>query len=165
MERAIETQRHRLYRVLAGLVLAIGFLSLAPLSQTFSCRAREVLASVLSRAELAARYLVVAQARVLAERSVDSERLMALNDRVADSDTSVSGLWRRVRALQSVLNNLPRQGRRLLRRIERAIRCVGDAAHPNTCSETQRPHLDGTQRITLARIKRPPDKGHLYPTI
>ena len=139
--------------------MAVGFLSLAPLSQSFSCRARDVLALVLSRAELAARYLVVVQARVLAERSVDCERLIALSNRAVDSDTSVSGLWRRVRALRSVLNNLPRQGRRLLRRIERAMRCVGDAVHPVPRPETQRPRTENARQVTPARIERPPDKA------
>jgi len=49
MERALETQRLKLLRVLAGLVLAVAFVSGAPLSRDFSRWARGVVASVLSR--------------------------------------------------------------------------------------------------------------------
>ncbi len=168
MERALEVQRHRLLRVLAGLVLAVGFLSAGPVSHAFSRWAREGLSSVLSRAELAAQYLVVVHARLIAERSGESLDLQKMIDiahsncaRVG-SEHSVCGLRRRLWAVQTLLNDLPRRGQRLLRQIERMLRRAVSGALCLSCPETQEPSINGAARIALARIERPPDKKRLY---
>ena len=168
MERALEVQRHRLLRVLAGLVLAVGFLSAGPVSHAFFKWAREVFSSVLSRAELAAQYLVVVQARLIAERSGESLDLQKMidiahsNSARVGSEDSVCGLRRRLRAVQTLLNNLPRRGQRLLRQIERMLRRAVSGALSLSYPEPQ-PSFDTAWRITSARIERPPDKRHLYP--
>jgi len=65
IERALETQRLRLLRMVAGLVVLVGFLSAHPVSRGFSIWTCRFVGSILSRAEAAARYLVIAQARML----------------------------------------------------------------------------------------------------
>ncbi len=163
MERALEVQRHRLLRVLAGLVLAVRFLSAGPVSHAFSRWAREVLSSVLSRAELAAQYLVVVQARLIAERSgepVDLQRMIDIahsNSASVVSKDTICGLRQRLLAVQTLLNDLPRRGQRLFRRSEGAIRQVVSEALSLLCLETQ-PSLDTAWRIAPARVERPPDK-------
>ncbi len=163
MERALEVQRHKLLRVLAGLVLAVGFLSAGPVSHAFSRWAREGLSSVLSRAELAAQYLVVVQARLIAERSGESLDLQKMidiahsNSARVGSEDSVCGLRRRLRAMQTLLNDLPRRGQRLLRRIEGVIRQVVSDALSLLCLEPQQ-SFDNAWRIAPTRVERPPDK-------
>ena len=166
MERALEVQRQRLLRVLAGLVLAVGFLSAGPFSQAFSRWARGVFSSVLSRAELASQYLVVVQARLIADRSgapIDLQMMIdvALRNSVAtECEGSVCGLRQRLRAVQTLLNDLPRRGQRLLRQIERMLRRAVSGALTLSYPEPQ-PSINGAARIALARIERPPDKRRL----
>ncbi len=166
MERALEVQRHRLLRVLVGLVLAVGFLSAGPVSHAFSRWVREGLSSLLSRAELATQYLVVVQARLIAERSGESLDLQKMidiahsNSARAGSEDCVCSLRRRLRAVQTLLNDLPRQGQRLLRRIERAMRRVVSGALALLCPEPQ-PSFDTAWRIAQTRIERPPDREGL----
>ncbi len=166
MERALEVQRHRLLRVLAGLVLAVGFLSAGPVSQAFSRWVREGLSSVLSRVELAAQYLVIVQARLIAERSgapIDLQKMIDVahsNSAKIGSEDSVCSLRWRLHTVQTLLNDLPRQGQRLLRRIERVMRRVVSGALSLLCPEPQ-PSFDTAWRIAQMRVERPPDKRFL----
>ena len=163
MERAIETQRLRLLRLLAGLLVAIGFLSVGPVSRGFSDWACGFVGSVLSRAEAAARCLVIAQARLIAERmgsGIDRSlfSMPAIHDfSDSDTDVSLSDLHRRLCALRALLSNLPRHALRLLRRIEK--RKQGGAL-----TDRRLPRFDPSISAALHparragnRIERPPD--------
>lgn len=165
MEQAIETQRLRLLRLLAGLLVAIGFLSVGPVSRGFSALACGFFGSILSRAEAAAGYLVIAQARQIAVcmgLDVDRSRFsMPLSPEFSacEADTSLFDIRQRLCALQAVLMNLPRHALRLLRRIEQAARrgACADRVLPRPgadLSVSRHP-----ERLAVNRIERPPDIG------
>jgi len=132
----------------------------------FGCSALWV-GSILSRAELASRYLVIVQARrILAARGVapDFSHLLAdlpLADAASDAEVSVAECRVRLRALRAVLSDLPRHALRLLRRIERpaagAVIGVQDKPRP------MKRRADSLRilRIAKNRIERPPDIGQL----
>lgn len=161
-EQALETQRHRLLRIIAGLVVLLGFLSAAPISRNFSVWVCGFVGSVLARAELAARYLVIAQAYRMAARSGfkgDRDQIRAsLNHAVKhdEADMSPSACRRRIKVLRAMLMDLPRQAHRLLRRVEKQCRRKGrkdrSAPRPDT---TPSGSLHETRRAKT-RIERPP---------
>ena len=164
-ERSLETQRLRLLRILAGLVVVVGFLSVGPVSRGFSIWACGFVGSILARAEMAARYLVVAQARSLLtcngaklDRSLLSDHLarVAATD---NADVSLSDCRKRLNVLRAVLMDLPRHAARLIRRIEkhmrRALGTVRVSHFSEPCVSTS---LDEWHLPTI-RIERPPDKG------
>ena len=128
LERGIETQRLRLLRILAGLVVLLGFLSVGPVSRGFSGAVCGFVGSVLSRAEAAARYLVIAQARlIVARRGMDWDRSRFSDARarifVADeTDVSLAECRARLSALRAILTNLSRHALRVIRRIEKRMR-------------------------------------------
>jgi len=67
-EAAIQTQRNALLRLVAGWLAFLVLLSAAPVSLAWTLQIRVFLFSVLSRAELAGRYLLLAQAKSSARR-------------------------------------------------------------------------------------------------
>jgi len=162
MVREIETQRLRLLRLVAGLAVALGFLSIAPISAGFSVWVCGFVVSTLSRAEVAARYLVVAKARrMMAQRGIALDVNRLLNGLpvafdASNIEPSVGDCRARLRALQAVLTDLPRHAVRLLRRIEKQ--------HRDACAIRNIPHPDApvsvslpTWRLAGERIERPPD--------
>ena len=165
LERAIDTQRFRLLRIIAGLLVAVGFLSVGPVSRGFSVWVGEYVSSILSRAELAARYLVVAQARLMAARSgfeVDRRRLLesVTSDALAcERDVSPCDLRRRLRALQALLLDLPRDALLLLRRIGKQGRRGRCVVRPLPRTDTRRSASLRAWRLTGNRVERPPDKA------
>ena len=162
MERAIETQRLRLLRLVAGLLVAVGFLSVGPVSRVFSEWACGFVGSVLSRAELASRYLVIVQARrIMAERDIALDFSLHLKRLPLAFDTpeavSRADCRSRLMALQAVLRDLPRHALRLLRRIKKQ-------SH-EACADRARPRPDAPLSTSLHNwhlaesfIERPPDK-------
>jgi len=160
MERAIDTQRLRLLRLVAGLLVAVGILSVGPVSRGFSIWACEFVGSILSRAEVATRYLVVAQARRIAALrggTVEMSRFsvpFAPEFPLCETQTTVRDLRLRLRALQAVLTNLPRHALRLMRRIGKRRRSGAQVSpRPSTL-------FSGTLfdwRLAGIRIERPPD--------
>ena len=160
IEHGIATQRLRLLRLLAGLLVAVAFLSAAPFSTAYRQWLRGFVFSVLTRAEAAAQCLVIAQARILAyQRGVNFEPAQCLHAVGPASDEkmpTLAALRRRISALRAVLNNLPRHGMRLLRRM-RGI-CVEGSGKTrlgfiwDVCDGL------GAWRMGADPIERPPDK-------
>ena len=118
MEGAIETQRLKLLRLLAGLAVALGFLSTAPVAVGWSRWVRSVVFSVLRRAESAAHSLEFAQACVDAKKCVGQPQHSLPYDPAFEADDeppSLAVLRRRTNALWRILEDFPRHGHRLLR--------------------------------------------------
>ena len=163
IERTLETQRLKLLRILAGLLFTIGFLSVGPVSRGFSVWVCGYVGSVLSRAEMAARYLVIAQARVIAARhgcDLDIDRFSESFARTAAplvTEPSVAECRARLRALRAVLMNVSRHALRLLRRIEKHLRASGPRPAPRF--EPCRSSILCAGRRAVIRLERPPDKG------
>lgn len=159
IERALETQRLRLLRMVAGLVVLVGFLSAHPVSRGFSIWTCRFVGSILSRAEAAARYLVIAQARMMdARNGIDvsfSESLALVTD---DADVSPTEYQRRLKALRAILMDLPRHALRLLRRIEKQSRV--DTHQPSPYPDTRLSTSCHDWRLAGNRIDRPPDHSH-----
>ena len=167
-ERTLETQRLRLLRIVAGLLFAVGVLLVGPVSRGFSVWVCRSVASVLSRAELAARYLVIAQARMMAvQRGFDWDvRLFADSQASAAASSSappsVAACRARLWALRAVLMNLPRYAERLLRRIQAHLR--GRNPVPSLrFAPILSTALCASRRAAL-RIERPPDKSGFVAT-
>jgi len=162
-EQAIEIQRLRLLRVVAGLIVLLGVLSLGPISQCFSVSVCRFTASILSRAEAAARYLVIAQARAMLSQSgnsVTESQLLACLDRVFaanENEISLADGLKRLRVLRAVLKNLPRAASRLLHQIAKRARSTGRAQVLLPFPELREGLRDW--ELTSARVERPPDKA------
>ena len=162
LERTIETQRHRLLCIIAGLIVTVGFLAVGPVSRGFSAWTLAFVGSILSRAEAASRYLLMTQAYLMVARSgldVNRDQIAASIDPglvVDEAEISLSDCRRRLKALRALLMDLPRYALRLLHRIAKLKRRTGDQCSPcfDICWSTQyhRWHL------AAIRIERPPDK-------
>ena len=161
-EQAIETQRLRLLRLVAGLIVLLGFLSVGPVARGFSVSVCRFVGSVLSRAEAAARYLVMAQAHSMVAQSgfhVRQSQLSACFERVFaadESDLSVAECQRRMRVLRAVLKDLPRSARSLLRQIAKHARRTGRVLPVSPRPEARLPAPLCAWRLAQARIERPP---------
>ena len=163
-ERTIETQRLRLLRLVAGLVVLVGFLSVGPVSRRFSIWTCRYVGSVLSRAETAARYLVIAQAhRMVADSGFDVDRRQIsdclTHAFVADeASVSVSACKRRLKVLRAVLTNVPHHALRLLRRIEKWSRRAMGVERASPCPDARLSASLCERRLAGIRIERPPDR-------
>jgi len=169
-EQTIETQRLRLLRVVAGLALLLGVLSLGPISRCFSISVCQFAAAILSRSEAAARYLVIAQARAMLGQSgirVTQNQLFACHERVFvadENDVSLADGQRRLRVLRAVLKDLSRAAYRLLHQIAKQAKRTGTRAallFPII-------RLDAALcdwQLIRTRVERPPDKADLIPKI
>jgi len=161
-ERTMETQRLRLLRLVAGLIVWLGFLSVGPVSRGFSEWACGFVGSVLSRAETAARYLVIAQAHQMAARiGFDGDRRQISESFAGafvtdDPDVSLLECQRRLKALRAVLMDLPLHALRLLRRIEKQRRRAmrADQASPDMDADISESLCQW--RLAGNRIERPP---------
>ena len=126
MERAIETQRLALLRLLAGWQIAVAVLTAAPFAPAFTRWVCGLVFSVLLKAEAAAECLVFVQARLIASErggSVDlawPSRTGIGRSGDVDEPPCPAELCRRLKALRRLLDDLPKHGRRLLRRIQAA---------------------------------------------
>jgi len=126
-KRALETQRLRLLRLLAGLLIAVAFASVAPIAPAWSRRVRAFVVSVLQRAELAAQNLVFVQACVMAaERGVGYSPSCVGSQFVVrpfddDALPTLNELRQRLNALSRLLDVLPRHAERMLRRMKRSL--------------------------------------------
>ncbi len=164
-ERTLEAQRHRLLRIVAGLVVMVGALSLGPISRRFSDWMLGFVGSILSRAEAAAKYLVIAQAHVMVSRgglAIDQKRLSERLAQIAvtdNADISLSDCQHRLKALRAILMDVGRSAARLLRQIEkqmrRALRTVRFLPRPEQGLWAS--FLEWCLRAN--RIERPPDKA------
>ncbi len=166
IEQTLETQRHRLLRIVAGLVVLVGVLAVGPVSRRFSDWTLGFVGSVLSRAEAAARYLLITQACLIISRNgldLDRRRIPEFLAPVVivdddGTDISLTNCQGRLRALRAVLMDLPRYAGRLLRRMEKQVRRTtsGDQASPRP--EQNQSALLGRWRLAAKRVERPPDK-------
>lgn len=160
IEHGIRAQWLKLLRIIAGLLTVVTFVSLVPFSCECRRWVREMVFSVLSRAECAAHHLVIAQARLMAGQqglSVDPERLFhaaATRRSPVAALPTVRGLWVRLRALRALLLDLPRHGDRLLRRALRRL-----SEQPKTRGFTPiEPPMLRVWRLAAVRVERPPDR-------
>ena len=164
-ERTLETQRLKLLRIVAGLLVVAGFLSVGPISRAFSAWASGFIHSILSRAETAARYLVIARARSMmagSGRNVDQSRFLeasAPTSAVDESEVSISALRKRLNALRAVLMDLPRYAARLIHRIYKELRRTDRTCRDLPCPDLRRPTWPCDGDICASRIERPPDKN------
>jgi len=121
---ALETQRLRLLRLLAGLVCIVQFVSLAPLVSMLPVKIRAYVSAVLDRAEAAVNCLVIATASIRYGYRVPAPT----NDipspmdvaKLSECHTTTENLLHRIRVLRTVLENLPRYAKRLMKRLEPA---------------------------------------------
>jgi len=166
MERALEIQRVKLLRLLAGWFAIVGFLSAGPLRLELPRWMRAFFAALLIRAEFAAQSLVWVAACVAAKKTASpSTQLHAASlpfiKPIASGDPvpSTQALLHRMKALMALLENLPRHGLRLLRR-----RVRGKSKQPRLAAEWRSDSGSSLSRVRgLAdqRIDRPPDKARL----
>ena len=162
MERALETQRQRLLRILAGLVLLLVLMSRFPAVSRLPEWVRASVLSVLIRAELAAHHLVIAtaslQLREQSSVSLVGLRFQPLLVKASPRDDDCAEqLLRRIMSLRAVLSDLPKQAERLLRRLIKRRRgsCVQKncAGRETACDDTLHPEPAFDERLD-----RPPDK-------
>ena len=157
MERALETQRAALLRILSGLVFVLALVSQMPVVSLVPRWVCAYASSVLSRAEAAANSLVFVVACVLfgnRAAAVPMDRPPLVSEALPENSPSIDGLMRRIAALRAILNDLPRYARRLVKRYTREIVAVSierPAMPAVLCLPRQTP--------TRARIERPPDIG------
>lgn len=162
MERALETQRVKLLRLLVEWFAIVGFLSLGPLRVELPRWLRAFLASLLIRAELAAQNLICVAACVAANKGMGQSaapRVASLpyvkpNDS-DDTVPSTQALIRRMKALRGLLENLSRHGLRMLRRRAGTKSKRARAVWPIGCEHS----LSRDQALADPRIDRPPDKA------
>jgi hypothetical protein len=160
LERALETRRVRLLRLLTGWLAVVAMLSGGPLAVPLPRSVRAVFADLLIRAELAAQYMVYVSARLQARGEVakifaQSPRLFPVALAV-DEVPSTAALLRRMRALRRLLWDLPRRGRRLLRHLR--LKAMGRAAKPDASARSA---TDLTLPQWIAPcVEHPPDKDH-----
>ena len=162
-EQALEKQRLALLRLLAGLMVVVVLMSRVPVVSLAPCWVRRHVLSVLVRAETAANYLVIAAAGILFGARVETP-LIGLSPPSSEppmpDDCSHEGLLRRIEALRTVLRNLPRSARRLIKRqAKRRLESGLAMGAPRLGA-----HEKGALTVGLlfvARLDRPPDKPFL----
>ena len=122
LERALEAQRVRLLRLLTGWLAVVALMSGGPLALPLPRWLRAFFADLLIRVEFAAQCMVQVSACLQAGQSgtVSSLRPMPVlrPAHSVDDVPSVVALLRRMKTLRRLLRDLPRHGRRLLRRCE-----------------------------------------------
>ncbi len=160
IEQAIETQRLRLLRLVAGLLAAVVFLSVGPLPRLFS----STVSYILIRAEAAAQYLLIAYAGLIVDKkqsAINRAQLLEYAPAISLEEKAFSPvcLRRRLIALRKVLEDLPRYALRLLHRIEKHIRRAQPISRTKaTPFPADTLKVFCVKRLTGNRIERPPDK-------
>jgi len=171
MERALETQRVKLLRLLAGWVAVVEVLSLGPLQIELPRWVRSFFVSILTRAEFAAQSLVFVSACLsrkngsrgsVREGSAASREMpRAVPIGCADDVPSTKALLHRMNALRALLRGLRRHRFRLTQR-----RAVGRNPRSVGCSRSLRdrwimlaPWPVRDARVIQPKVERPPDKS------
>jgi len=159
LERALDTQRVRLLRLVTGWIILLGVLSVGPLALPVPRWVRVFFETVLIRAELAANYMLHTSALMQGNGDVVDCGPAARVCRMVDAETqSVEALLHRMKALCDLLDHLPRHARRLVR----VCQCAGVAFDYATAPHfsVRRNHAAmGDMDWTAPRVERPPDKG------
>ena len=161
IERALETQRLALLRLLTGLAVALRFAALAPAVSMLPLWVRSYAAALLVRVEAGVQSLVIVAACGLLRQQAAVSPVglsfpgLAVSALPKDG-TSTEALLHRIKVLRGVLNDLPRHAKRLISRLTRA-------ASEEPVPLNQRGIDAGIFVVTTtpvrARIERPPDKG------
>lgn len=158
LERAMETQRVKLLRLLTGWFAVVAFLSAGPVSLPLPRWVRAYFADLLLRAELAAVYLVQVSARLQAgdQWRVIQEPLSPFVrfDQSGQAVPSTAALLRRMRALRRVLQDLKRAGRRRLRRMGRTETVRPFPFAPNREGRA----IAAAPQWIAPGVERPPDR-------
>ena len=159
MERALETQRLALLRLLAGLAAALRLVAFAPAVSLMPRWVQSYVASLLERLESAAHSLVIVTAcgvlRRQGMRSMGGLSFPPLPVRALTEDaSSCAALLRQINQLRAVLEDLPRHAKRMIRRMLRpkAERCA-PSVYGGACASVL-----VVAEAPIARIERPPDK-------
>jgi len=160
IERALETQRVELLRLLAGLVVALGLVGFAPAVSLLPRWVRSYVASLLVRVDSAVHSLViVAACGLLRQQSLVSSSGLSFPPlmRAVSTDGALSSaeLLHRIRQLQAVLEDLPRYAKRL---IARMMKSKAEPREPLVYGESVSGALVAAEAPLAARIERPPDK-------
>ena len=160
MEAALETQRLRLLRLLAGLAFALRLVSVVPVGSMAPQWTRRYVAWVLLRAEMAVQCLVFGTAVLLYGRGFvkaagcSAPALTSLENGANDA-VPAALLSGRIARLRRVLRDLPRYARRLVRR------CLKVDA-PVIHGALDAGGFAGPFAPQDARIDRPPDIWRLH---
>jgi len=164
IERTLETQRLKLLRIVAGLGVVLGVLTVGPISRWFSEWTLGFVGALLPRIEAASRYMVITQAYLIGGRSglrMDARQIagcLAPILPLSETEISLPDCQKRLKALRLILSDLPRHAARLVRRIEKeARRAVRTIRVPHHGEGSSFALLSESQLITN-RIERPPDK-------
>jgi len=158
LERALDTQRVRLLRLVTGWAILLGALSVGPLALPVPRWVRAFFETVLIRAELAAQYLLYTCAVIDGKGDVVEGGPAARVCRAAEAETpSVEALLHRMKVLCEVLDHLPRHARRLVRVRQRAG-VAFDYAAPKRFAPAWNWLVMVRTDWTVPRVERPPDK-------
>ncbi len=154
IERALETQRVKLLRLLTGWFAVVVLLSVGPFAAPRW--ARVFLDDLLVRAEFAAQCLVRVSAGLQADArwAVVAEVPSLSESDSVDGVPSTAVLIRRMKALRRLLQDLPRYGRRMLRPLDAH---ESAATFGNSLMNLDRTHRVSPQWIAPG-VERPPDK-------
>jgi len=160
LERALETQRVRLLRLLTGWFAVVALISAGPFAVPLPRWVRAVFADLLVRAEFAAQCLVRVSAHsqagdrwVVAQGSSSSLAPLDKAERT-DEVPSTATLLHRMKALRGVLQDLPRFGRRLLRHTDGDVSDTALGIAPTL----ERRTLSATPQWIAPGVERPPDR-------
>ena len=153
MERALETQRLALLRVLAGLAMALRLVSFAPVVSMLPRWVRLHVSSVLMRSEVASQSLVYVAACVYFGHRGDWPGMPTQVEAVPEDGFSSEVLLRRIAALRAVLQDLPRYAKRLMTRRKETRETTYREWPPLNVEMLPPPPFP-----LQARIERPPDK-------
>ena len=171
IEQALETQRTKLLRLLAGWLVIAEWLPVAPFVGELPRWLRSFLGSLVTRAEFAAQSLVFVSARLQAQNGLgewigpqpDAFAVDEANGWISDGVPSTGALLRRMKALRALLDDLPRAGRRLWRRCKKrqpSLLRAGAWSRDEELFPVAQNEARWKKSIAR-RLKRPPDKSHL----
>ena len=155
-ERAMETQRRALLRLLTGLMAVVVMASFAPAVSMMPRWVHRAASTWLMRIESAVDSLVYVAATVLCGYRGTVASLGAVTPRdntLPDGGLSTKTLLRRIATLRAKLNDLPRTARRAIKRLTRT-RTANPIKHPALVLDMR---ASKVVRI-VTRIERPPDK-------
>ena len=160
MERALETQRLALLRLLAGLAAALRLVAFAPAVSLMPRWVQSYVASLLERLESAAHSLVIVTAcgvlRRQGMRSMGGLSFPPLPVRALTEDaSSCAALLRQINQLRAVLEDLPRHAKRMIRRM---LRPKAKPRVPSVYRDVCAGILVVADAPIVERIERPPDK-------
>jgi len=172
IERALETQRRKLLRLLTGLFAAFEILSVVSVDRELPRWFVSMSYYILCRAESAAQCLVLVQTRLLTRQGVDVVAVSQGRDYAKHKppygrrlNSQGERLRNQIRALQDVLTNLRDHAVRKMRLdAERHLAALMQGTRSNRIVGFQRSAdqalrlVPAGHELVLSRVERPPDK-------